>query len=117
MAADPKLRRFDIDVRWPDGSPEKEARIDVLQGRWPEPGDLRLDDHGAISMWGYEASIIVFAPMQRNRKQARRSCRRKRSLLRAMHEFGFSSCFRKNTATANLKPQATRIRGMKDLAP
>ena len=51
---DPKVRKFEIEVFWPDGSPAKKALVELIYGRWHEPADLRADDHGRITVHGYE---------------------------------------------------------------
>jgi len=52
---DPKLREFEINVLWSDGSPAKGATIALVYGRWHAPArPLIADDQGVISVWGYE---------------------------------------------------------------
>ena len=50
---DPKIRDFEINVYWPNGSVVKDATLKLIYGRWPDNTDTRPDAGGALSFHGY----------------------------------------------------------------
>jgi hypothetical protein len=50
---EPKLRRFEIQVFWPDGQPASGASIGLVFGRWDDTTDVHTDARGVAAVQGY----------------------------------------------------------------
>ncbi len=50
---EPKRRRFEIQVFWPDGQQAKGAQVSLIYGRWPTTRELRADESGLIAVEAY----------------------------------------------------------------